>query len=454
MPGELVLVASGDVYTQAEDQPYPEIWRKTGGVRDSLWLPFYDFEGGTASLKRDFKEESGKNHAQMGVLQLEPEASQDQKTQPARLRFPKEGWLRDHNPKGDEASQSLYGHEFVQDIRLTLEVSRSAEDQFDFSMTCIRGKTQVSYQHRGAEAFLRVDLPWSEEALKWEIHKLQGGEELKSFFEQSQEYQFSFGVADGAVDLEVNGQRLERVFFETPVQRFMRMRYEKQESLKLRDWKVMRELTEFLEAPKSSLELTSLEPLEIRNFSLARDVYYVGRMRYQKVGEPEGHYYWRSPGPSMPYAWKLSEQGYFMLGDNSQNSLDSRQWHQLTIKTLKGESCHFQATDILAFAKNKRGVDAPSFWNAQIQNVVLGVNAKDQREYERNLKQLEASLFSAFQAGDFGFTFVMKDIYGIKRKLSVANIEALSLSHQPEVQRNLVEGQLQASLFPHPRFVD
>ncbi|MCK6440094.1 MAG: signal peptidase I, partial [Planctomycetes bacterium] len=335
-PGEDVLIAQGDVYIKGEGDEYPMIWRKEGGVRDSMWLPYYAYEGGgELTLSTDFDRLSGRASVEGNAITLE---ASDGK--PGTLRFPRGKSITDHNPTTAREFDSQYNRESVADLRVRCELSGSGK----LDICLVRGGGTVTLKLSGAQSAVEILCVGDKNPMVIPL----SGPALKAKVDLDAMASLIFGVADGAVDIELNGHAFDRIYFDTEVERYLRA-----QAVPL-DFEHMAGIRRLMSALPDRSDchirfIVNEGSMTLRNLFIDRDIHYLGVMEFERGSRGLA----AKAGVSRPYFHRVQGDSFFVLGDNTENSLDSRGWYTMTLALEGGEKYFFQLETLLAAARQQ-----------------------------------------------------------------------------------------------------
>lgn len=436
-PESLIVISRGDVVTQLPGKP-PEVWRKQGREREAMWLPYEPFfTGGSESYRTNFEALSGSGESQGDAIKLAAAGGK-----PGAIRFPRSGHIVDHNAVGATAPEhmALYGHEVVGDVRLRLTLKR--KDKADFALTHLRGDSRVKLYISGDKAELSVSADF-----------YKGVSQSKDFTfpndGDESEATLEFAVCDGEAWVLVNGEEAARLEVPLLTLAFLRQQQESKLSLDPRQRGDVARLERALpHRTESRLLFETRGEVELASMQLWRDIHYLGRRVWHKSDKVKPVNYEIRAEPTLPYAWKLGKDEWFALGDNSENSLDSRAWHSVTFVLKDGRE--FTTADKNDFAGTRGALrlmrDDPSSLDmlARVQNACL--RAPDGEE----LAVVEEALLSRLRGGKLGDPIIITDIYARERSFKPIEVEAVRIEHTPGVPRSLIDGTVLGSVWPLP----
>ncbi|MEE9311069.1 MAG: hypothetical protein V3V10_01530, partial [Planctomycetota bacterium] len=240
-----------------------------------------------------------------------------------------------------------------------------------------------------------------------------------------------FSIADGRLKLLVDGDDLADLPVVTPLLAALRNR-DKESKFNLAGdvgMKLAKETT--VEKRRARIYLSGESTFTLE--SLQRDIYYQGRF----FGSDQ----------ELPFAVKLEEDQYFVLGDNSPGSADCRAWtqveiwmndgsqyvgslNQITQPTLakwlhqsgakNGQSALQKLISVAHYSQEERGIDALS--DTVLVNQVL----EDLQAYLKDKNRLTLPFFNTS---------------GGKETIDAANIKRIQVRPMPYVKRELFAGR-------------
>jgi signal peptidase I len=442
LPGETVLIAQGDLWVSAPGDLAPHLNRPESAVRESAWLPLIAFDGGDATFRRKFMGEKGKARAADKTITLETA------TEPAQLRFPREGSITNSCPTEKPRADGLaYDTESVGDARVRFTADMPASASLTVKLT--RGL--------GHAAFILKDSLWH-----LEITHNAGDPKaiVQSLPAEPRKLDtplsaLTFAVANGAIDISVNNAPSERFTFITELDEFFARRAAEHKSNDASDDAVMADLIRAL-PDRNDCHLTfeaTGGAVKLTNLSIDRDLHYLGRTPFGAFGDTSVLQPVRAP--TLPYAHRIEPNCFFMLGDHSEDSEDSRRWVNVTVETADG-SYAAPLGDFLGLRGDADAARKRFNWYGRISNCLFRIPADPLKNVPEpdKLPAIERDLTDAARGGDFGQSIEFADIYGIPRKIAYTAVKSLKIAHSPEVPRELMDGQLLGSVFPVPRLVN
>jgi hypothetical protein len=325
MPGERLAVADGNLWVttepQASERPGPwRILRKPLEVQEDLWKRVYEWEDPRTAPEKLF----GMYHPRVsrGSWRRSSEGMRTEKGEPFRFLFPEEGSIRDaykhgYSPELAAKVQSPRvptGQNSVGDLRFELELTPDSEVE-ELELIIRAPHREHRFRLAGPAATERSGIVWnrrlgtspSEHNPTAESDfRLSAGERTEVVAE----------ACDQRLRLLVDGEEIARVEYD-------------------RSW------SEFDQGPLSSSSPDD-EPLsrvefglnrgcvQVARIAVLRDIHYLPPLPESITGlTPE----WAQSFKPLQTA-PAPADGYFMMGDNTQNSLDSRGWQEVAMASL------------------------------------------------------------------------------------------------------------------------
>ena len=279
LPGERIEIRHGDIYVNGK------LARKPHEVQEDLWQPVYDSsyvpKWPLPAFDPIWIAESGSFFAEpeTGVLYLTPGSARM-----ARIRYDPE--IRDFHAYN--GSGNSLGH--VGDLRWDVHVRLNGPGILRLHLAEDQSRYSAAVRFRGGEAKTSV--------------AIAGGVKTESDFsaDPSSGHHVVFSNVDDRLELRVDGSVILAHQYVLPM-----------ESVP--------------EGTGTSGAALSVEGGEARfsRIRLERDLCYIHDLRDQ--GNP----------PYVP-VWHVPEESYYVLGDNSRNSRDSRYWGAVPVDNLIGKA--------------------------------------------------------------------------------------------------------------------
>lgn len=310
LPGEQVMIAHGDVYVRGTDDKIV-LLSKTPEARDTLWLPIIENLSSNTAWVKNFKRDGDLSYDE-GLITLRKRAA---------AIFPRgetddvPGNVKDHDASfgATETPAERYGKHIVGDLRIRASVK--LEEAGELYFTIVRDEDAYTLELRPDAGGCKLTRSDSAEPLAVDpvsaIELGAGGV-----------HDVAFSLADGVLRIAIDGTEQVNQDVGTPLL----------DQLRLRDVEGAISL-----AGPEALEIATAEPAggrksrieirggaehgaELRIISIDRDIYYIGRT-LNEFGESR----------ELPFQVELDDDQYFVLGDNSPGSLDSRYWTRVSL---------------------------------------------------------------------------------------------------------------------------
>ncbi|MBZ0135143.1 MAG: signal peptidase I [Planctomycetes bacterium] len=313
LPLEQVLIAQGDVYVRAPGGSI-ELLRKTPAARDELWLPIIEHLSSNTAWVSNFKRD-GDLAFEDGLISLRKRGV---------VMFPRGGTddlpgdVTDHDASfgATETPADRYGKHVVGDLRIRADVKLG--ENGELSITLVRDEDAYTLTMRPGPGGCKLvhdggDGAYGELAVEHvsAIDLVAGDTHLAAF-----------SLADGLLRLDIDGANHVSENVGTPLLDQLIAR-DAEGSINLAG-PVALEIAgaEPPDGRKSRIELRggAEHGAEVRIVSIDRDIYYIGRT-LNEFGESR----------ELPFQVELGEEQYFVLGDNSPGSLDSRYWSRVSL---------------------------------------------------------------------------------------------------------------------------
>lgn len=311
LPGEEVMIAQGDVYVR-DASGRIELLRKTSDARRELWLPIIENLSSNAAWTRNFQRD-GDLAFDEGLITLRKRASA---IFPRGETDDKPGNVKDHDASfgATETRPEQYGRHVVGDLRI---------------------RASVRLQE-GGELFLTIVR--DEDAYTLELRPRAGGSGLSRQGESSDVlaaqamsaveltadavHEIDYSLADGELHLVIDGHEIARLEVGTSLLAQLRARDAEGRINVAGPDALEIAMAEPADGRKARIEIRggAEHGAEVRIRSIDRDIYYIGRQLNDQGELLE-----------LPLQVELQEDQYFVLGDNSPGSLDSRYWTRATM---------------------------------------------------------------------------------------------------------------------------
>lgn len=308
IPGNEILIVHGDIYVRQNDGAEIELLEKSPRVREVLWLPMLEELNTRSAFIKNFKTD-GDVEFDEGSFEIGSNG---------RVVFPKgdgndDAEVTDHDASfgATGAAKTNYNRGIVNDLRIIGEVD--FEDSGRFSLAIVRdgdtyefsisedGNPELSRERDGQT----TDLTTSE---------------MKDF-DDSAPFDIDFSIADGRLVLIVEGDEIANLQVGTPMLAVLR-ELDKNSQINLAGDDAMKLASEQPAIPRRArVHLSGESRFTLE--ALQRDIYYQGR--FITPQQPGGVL------TELPFAVKLEEDQYFVLGDNSPGSQDCRFWTQIEL---------------------------------------------------------------------------------------------------------------------------
>lgn len=312
LPGEQVLIAGGDVYIKRNEGADVELLRKSPDARPVLWLPLIDDVKSNTAWVRNFQR-GGKVDFEDGVITFGAKGSA---IYPRGETDDEPGNVTDHDASFGAAQtpKDRYGHHVVGDLRLRGDVTLEEDGEFQVTIVRDEDSYELTLGTKGVTL-------WH---LSGDDHAPLAESDLGALeLEPGASYAVEYSLADGDLELHINGAQVTRVAVGSPLL----------DQLNGRNGRGAFNL-----AGVQALEIAGAEPpggrkarIELRTGAEAgatlrlrgidRDIYYVGRTLDDAPGGEH----------ELPFQVDLEGDQYLVLGDNSPGSADCRFWTRITL---------------------------------------------------------------------------------------------------------------------------
>ena len=248
-------------------------------------------------------------------------------------------------------------------------------------------------------------------------------------------YELEFSLADGVLRVAVDGNTITEQAVGTPLLQVLRSR-DKEKRLTL--------------GGPEAIKLASAEPAggraarielaggpergaRVRVLGIERDIYYQGRFLDEQ-------------GPDLPFGVNLGSEQYFVLGDNSPGSKDSRAWFRLALFLKDGRVVSGGLDDAhqpLAFLLSEAAEEGDLTALQKLLRVCMFSAAErgDEEGSDARLvkEALEALRAKAEREGKGAVDFYTEG--GGYARVAFADIERLQVESIPYVERKLFVGR-------------
>ncbi|MCC6573593.1 MAG: signal peptidase I [Planctomycetes bacterium] len=435
LPGEQVMIAQGDIYVRKTPTSEVELLQKTGEAREVLWYPVIGPVTSGKQMKALFARPGDKVEFTNGVIQFG--AGGD------TMFFPKDGSgkqdnVRDHDPSGQgQVSEEIgYNRRIVGDLRLRARViTEKLKSPLEFVL--VRDDDEYALRFEtGACTLLRRKRTGEKTYTDW--HKLEAPGLKDAMASQNPEFEFS--LADGQLVTSFKTGAKIALVVSSPFK----------DAINARDTELAKQgkvLTGLLST--EAFDLAEVEPAQGRRgqvrvsatgeaaveiLGIDRDVYYVGRVLQTREGNRE-----------LPFAVTLKDDQYFVLGDNSPGSKDTRFWIEVIIEQNDGTAVVGGLDDqgqYIAHLLDRGREKAPSAltnlqWVARFSHSERGL---DQPSNEEVLARAVSVLKQEAQKERLAaIPFIT--IGGHDVQVEVSKIKALHVRLVPYVERDLFVGR-------------
>lgn len=321
LPGETIEIIDGDVFVKSGEDDTLQPARKTPHAQGALWFSYYDHDYPPREASQDWVGMRGSRHPRWpaycpgwvaprearGWSGLDTRAPRfnDVELPRSQIRFVTQA--ADDAPPGSvgdvygynayDWDMPLVGYHNVTDVRLSadvfiergdgyVELSISKYDDFFYAQLHADGRLTLERENRRS----RHREAWGEASVTLPSHPVR----------------FSMGHADYRVAVEIDG---ETVLESSPEQYSI-------------DPKLARNRSRLKTPPTLSIAAERVQA-SFAHLLIERDVYYTsGRLRHNHT----------KPGTATQgHPITLKDDAYFVLGDNSPNSLDSRAWDEANL---------------------------------------------------------------------------------------------------------------------------
>lgn len=311
LPGEQVLLAQGDVYVRGTDDKIV-LLRKTPEARDALWLPIIENLSSNTAWVKNFQRDGDLSYDD-GLITLRKRAA---------AIFPRgdtddvPGNVVDHDASfgATETQAERYGKHVVGDLRVRANVKLDENGELFF--TIVRDEDAYVLELRPNAGGCKL------------FHSGESNEQLAVedvsaiALTAGDVHEVVYSLADGLLRLEIDGVEHVSQDVGSPLLDQLRAR-DNEGSINLAGPEALKlAMAEPADGRKARIEIRSGDEHggEIRIRSLDRDIYYIGR-QLSEFGETT----------ELPLQVDLGEDQYFVLGDNSPGSLDSRYWTRVSL---------------------------------------------------------------------------------------------------------------------------
>lgn len=322
LPGNELLIAGGDIYVRENEGSAIELLTKPEPTREILWLPLLGKLDSSIEFIERFQR-SGKCEFYGGEIVM---AKGDSAIFPKGRTSDAPRNIVDHDSSfGDtETDPKAYGRNVCGDVRVRLRVTLDSGG--GFSIAIVRdGDVYTLMLKPGAGACALA-------------HRSDNGtprglavEAVRALnLEPGRGVDVVFSLADGVLSAQVDDAAMTEIVG-TPLLDALRNR-DKQKRLDLSSEEATRMADIDPTTRKARIEMRAgaAGGATVRLLGIERDIYYVGRMLPIPLPNIEPR--------EKPFGVKLGSDQYFVLGDNSPGSKDSRFWIRAILHMKDGTS--------------------------------------------------------------------------------------------------------------------
>ena len=313
LPGEQLMLAQGDVYVRSTSGKI-ELLRKTDEARDVLWLPIIENLSSNPAWVKNFQREGDVSYDD-GLITL---AKGGAAIFPRGETEDEPGNAKDHDASfgATETPAERYGEHIVGDLRIRANVN--LDENGEVFITIVRDEDAYTLELRPGAGGCK--LAHSGDGGTGRRLAVEGVSAIE--LEPGTVHLVSFSLADGLLRVAIDGAERVQQDVGTPLLDQLRAR-DAEGEINLAGPEALEIATsEPADGRKARIEIRAGESAggELRIRSIDRDIYYVGRTLHE-LGE----------STELPFQVELGEDQYFVLGDNSPGSLDSRYWTRVSL---------------------------------------------------------------------------------------------------------------------------